>query len=312
MTATATRLTPRLEAGAGYGTSRVVRVVLIALALAYLALFLVVPLVAVFAQAFEQGWQAYLRAISEPEARHALWLTFVVVSIVVPINLVFGVFAAWLIARFEFRGKRLLVTVIDLPFAVSPVVSGLVFVLLFGAHGWFGPWTDAHGIRIIFAVPGIVLATLFVTLPFVARELIPVLEEQGPELEEAALVLGASPWQMFWRVTLPNVKWGLFYGLILLTARAVGEFGAVSVVSGHVRGQTNTAPLHVEVLYNEYNFVAAFAVASVLTGLALLSMAASSVIAWRARLVEAPLVAASLAGAPPGALDARDAEGELA
>jgi sulfate transport system permease protein len=269
-----------------YTSPPLVRWTLIGLALAYLGLFLVVPLVAVFAQAFEQGWQAYLRAITEPEARHSLWLTFFIVSIVVPINLLFGVLAAWLIARFQFRGKRLLLTIIDLPFAVSPVVSGLIFVLLFGANGWFGPWVDAHGIRVIFALPGIVLATLFVTLPFVARELIPVMEEQGPEQEEAALVLGASVWQMFWRVTLPNVKWGLFYGLILLTARAVGEFGAVSVVSGHIRGQTNTAPLHVEVLYNEYNFVAAFAVASVLTGLALLSLAASSVIAWRARHVE--------------------------
>jgi sulfate transport system permease protein len=269
-----------------YTSPPLVRWLLIGLALGYLGLFLVVPLVSVFAQAFEAGWRAYLRAIAEPEARHALWLTFVITSIVVPINLVFGVLAAWLIARFEFRGKRLLLTIIDLPFAVSPVVSGLIFVLLFGAQGWFGPWMDAHGIRIIFALPGIVLATLFVTLPFVARELIPVMEEQGPEQEEAALVLGASAWQTFWRVTLPNVKWGLFYGLILLTARAVGEFGAVSVVSGHIRGQTNTAPLHVEVLYNEYNFVAAFAVASVLTGLALLSLAASSVIAWRAKQVE--------------------------
>lgn len=271
---------------APFGSSRVVRVALIAVALAYLALFLLVPLAAVFAQAFEDGLAAYWHAIVDPAARHALWLTFVIASIVIPINLLFGVLAAWLIARFEFRGKRLLVTIIDLPFAVSPVVSGLVFVLLFGAQGWFGPWLDARGIRIIFAVPGIVLATLFVTLPFVARELIPVLEEQGPEQEEAALVLGASAWQMFWRVTLPNVKWGLFYGLVLLTARAVGEFGAVSVVSGHIRGQTNTAPLHVEVLYNEYNFVAAFAVASVLTGLALLSLAAGSVISWRARQVE--------------------------
>jgi sulfate transport system permease protein len=197
------------------------------------------------------------------------------------LNLAFGIAAAWAIARFEFRGKHLLITIIDLPFAVSPVVSGLVFVLLFGAKGWFGPWVDAHNLHIIFALPGIVLATLFVTVPFVARELIPVMTELGPEQEEAALVLGASGWQMFWRVTLPNIRWGLLYGLVLLTARTIGEFGAVSVVSGHIRGQTNTIPLYVEILYNEYNFAAAFAIASVLTGLALLSLAARSLLRTR-------------------------------
>jgi sulfate/thiosulfate transport system permease protein len=257
--------------------------VLTGIALVYLAGFLLVPLIAVFAQAFEQGIAAYWRAVTEPDARSAIWLTFLVFSCVIPLNLAFGICAAWAIARFEFRGKRLLVTIIDLPFAVSPVVSGLLFVLLFGAKGWFGPWVEAHNLRIIFALPGIVLATVFVTVPFVARELIPVLEELGPDQEEAALVLGASGWQMFWRVTLPNIRWGLLYGLVLLTARTIGEFGAVSVVSGHIRGQTNTVPLHVEILYNEYNFAAAFAIASVLTGLALLSLVARSVLAWKVR-----------------------------
>jgi sulfate transport system permease protein len=205
------------------------------------------------------------------------------VLIVLPLNVAFGVAAAWAIARFRFPGRQLLVTMIDLPFAVSPVVSGLIFVLLFGAQGFFGPWLAARGIQIIFAVPGIVLATLFVTVPFVARELIPLMEEQGAEEEEAALALGASGWQMFWRVTLPKIRWGLLYGVILLNARAIGEFGAVSVVSGHVRGKTNTAPLHVEVLYNEYAFTAAFAVASVLAGLALVTIAARSVVEWRTR-----------------------------
>ncbi len=256
----------------------IVPVLLTGLALLYLAGFLLVPLIAVFVQAFSQGAAAYWRAITEPDARSAIWLTTLVFACVIPLNLAFGIAAAWAIARFEFWGKRVLVTIIDLPFAVSPVVSGLVFVLLFGAKGWFGPFATAHNLRIIFALPGIVLATLFVTVPFVARELIPVLEELGPDQEEAALVLGASGWQMFWRVTLPNIRWGLLYGLVLLTARTIGEFGAVSVVSGHIRGQTNTVPLYVEILYNEYNFAAAFAMASVLTGLALLSLAARSII----------------------------------
>jgi sulfate transport system permease protein len=259
----------------------IVPAVLTGIALVYLTGFLLVPLIAVFVQAFEQGIAAYWHAIAEPDARSAMWLTFLVFICVIPLNLAFGIAAAWAIARFEVRGKRVLVTLIDLPFAVSPVVSGLVFVLLFGAKGWFGPFVEAHNLHIIFALPGIVLATLFVTVPFVARELIPVLEEQGPDQEEAALVLGASGWQMFWRVTLPNIRWGLLYGFVLLTARTIGEFGAVSVVSGHIRGQTNTVPLYVEILYNEYNFAAAFAIASVLTGLALLSLAARSVLAWK-------------------------------
>jgi sulfate/thiosulfate transport system permease protein len=252
-------------------------------ALGFLVLFLLVPLAAVFVQAFEEGARAYMAAVTDSMALSALRLTALVVLIVLPLNVAFGVAAAWAIARFRFPGRQLLVTLIDLPFAVSPVVSGLIFVLLFGAQGFFGPWLAARGIQIIFAVPGIVLATLFVTVPFVARELIPLMEEQGAEEEEAALALGASGWQMFWRVTLPKIRWGLLYGVILLNARAIGEFGAVSVVSGHVRGKTNTAPLHVEVLYNEYAFTAAFAVASVLAGLALVTIAARSVVEWRTR-----------------------------
>jgi sulfate transport system permease protein len=255
--------------------------VLTAIALVYLAGFLLVPLIAVFLQAFEQGVGAYWRAVMTPDARSAIWLTTLVFLCVIPLNLAFGIAAAWAIARFEFRGKHLLVTIIDLPFAVSPVVSGLVFVLLFGAKGWFGSFVEAHNLRIIFALPGIVLATLFVTVPFVARELIPVMEELGPDQEEAALVLGANGWQMFWHVTLPNIRWGLLYGFVLLTARTIGEFGAVSVVSGHIRGETTTVPLLVEILYNEYNFAAAFAVASLLTGLALVSLAARSLLKAR-------------------------------
>jgi sulfate/thiosulfate transport system permease protein len=253
-----------------------------AVALLFLTAFLFVPLAAVFTEAFAEGTRAYLRAVSEPEAWNAIRLTLLTALLVVPLNLVFGVAAAWALARFEFRGRRVLIALLELPIAVSPVVSGLVFVLLFGAQGYFGPWLAERDIQIIFAVPGIVLATLFVTVPFVARELIPVLEEQGAEAEEAALALGASGWQMFWRVTLPNIRWGLLYGVVLLTARAVGEFGAVSVVSGHVRGQTNTVPLHVEILYNEYNFSAAFAVASLLTTLALVTLAVRSLVEWRA------------------------------
>jgi sulfate transport system permease protein len=271
-----TRAATRRTAGGATGWA------LWAVALAFLTAFLFVPLAAVFAEALAEGVEAYTAAITEPEALHAIQLTLLTALIVVPLNLVFGVAAAWALARFEFPGRRFLIAIIELPFAVSPVVSGLVFVLLFGAQGYFGPWLAERDIRVIFAVPGIVLATLFVTVPFVARELIPVLEEQGAEAEEAALALGASPWQMFRRITLPNIRWGLLYGVVLLTARAIGEFGAVSVVSGHVRGETNTVPLHVEILYNEYNYSAAFAVASLLTTLALVTLVARSIIEWRA------------------------------
>ena len=263
---------------------------LIAVALAFLGAFLVVPLVAVLTQAFEQGWRVYWASVTEPDARSAIRLTLLVALIVVPLNTVFGVAAAWAIAKFTFPGRAILITLIDLPFAVSPVISGLVFVLLFGAQGVFGPWLATHGIRIIFAFPGLVLATLFVTVPFVARELIPLMQEQGTEVEEAAVALGASGWQTFWRVTLPNIKWGLLYGVILLNARAIGEFGAVSVVSGHIRGETNTLPLHVEILFNEYNFTAAFAVASLLTLMAVVALAAKSAVAWRTDRTLVPAV----------------------
>ncbi|ALE54523.1 sulfate ABC transporter permease subunit CysW [Paraburkholderia sp. RL17-368-BIF-A] len=251
----------------------VVRWILIGIALLFLALFLVVPLVAVFYQALSKGLGFYLESLADPDALAAIKLTAITAAIAVPLNLVFGLAASWCIAKFEFRGKALLTTLIDLPFSVSPVISGLIYVLMFGAQGWFGPWLQAHNIQIIFAVPGIVLATIFVTFPFVARELIPLMQAQGNDEEEAAHVLGASGWQIFRRVTLPNVKWGLLYGVILCNARAMGEFGAVSVVSGHIRGQTDTMPLHVEILYNEYNFSAAFAVASVLALLALVTLA---------------------------------------
>jgi sulfate transport system permease protein len=257
-----------------------VRWTLIAVALTFLALFLFVPLATVFYEALKKGGDVYLNAIREEDALSAIKLTLIAAAISVPANLVFGIAAAWAIAKFEFRGKSFLITLIDLPFAVSPVISGLIYVLLFGAQGWFGPWLQAHDIRIIFAVPGIVLATVFVTFPFVARELIPLMQAQGSEEEEAAIVLGATGWQTLWRVTLPNVKWGLVYGVILCNARAMGEFGAVSVVSGHIRGMTNTMPLHVEILYNEYNFAAAFAVASVLALLALVTLAAKSFVEW--------------------------------
>jgi len=245
---------------------------LTAAALAFLGLFLVVPLVAVFQEALSKGLHFYFTSLADPDARAALVLTLTVAIIAVPANVVFGLAASWAIAKFEFRGKALLTTLIDLPFSVSPVVSGLVYVLLFGAQGWFGPWLAAHDVQIVFAVPGIVLATLFVTFPFVARELIPLMQAQGNEEEEAARVLGASAWQMWRRVTLPNVKWGLLYGVILCNARAMGEFGAVSVVSGHIRGQTDTMPLAVEILYNDYNFAAAFALASVLALIALVTL----------------------------------------
>jgi sulfate/thiosulfate transport system permease protein len=260
-----------------------VRALLIGIALTFLTLFLFVPLAAVFTEALRKGWDAYFTAIVEPDALSAIKLTLITAAIAVPLNLVFGVAAAWTIAKFEFRGKNILLTLIDLPFSVSPVISGLIYVLLFGAQGWFGPWLRDHDIKILFAVPGIVLATVFVTFPFVARELIPLMQSQGTEEEEAALVLGASGWRTFWHVTLPNIKWGLLYGVILCNARAMGEFGAVSVVSGHIRGETNTMPLQVEILYNEYNFAAAFAVASLLALLALVTLALKSFIEWRAQ-----------------------------
>ncbi len=260
-----------------------VRALLITVALSFAALFLLVPLLAVFAEAFRKGWHAYVAAIIDPDALSAIRLTLLTAAIAVPLNLVFGVAAAWSIAKFEFRGKSLLLTLIDLPFSVSPVISGLIYVLLFGAHGWFGAWLIEHDVQILFAVPGIVLATIFVTFPFVARELIPLMQSQGNEEEEAALVLGASGWRTFWHVTLPNIKWGLLYGVILCNARAMGEFGAVSVVSGHIRGETNTMPLQVEILYNEYNFAAAFSVASLLALLALVTLALKSLIEWRVR-----------------------------
>jgi sulfate transport system permease protein len=264
------------------GESTWVRRLLICLALGYLALVLLLPLACVFAEALRKGWQLYGQALVESDALSAIKLTLLVTTIAVPLNLVFGVAAAWAIAKFDFIGKSLLISLIDLPFSVSPVVAGLIYVLLFGAQGWFGPWLAEHDIKLIFAVPGIVLASVFVTFPFVARELIPLMQTQGTDEEQAALVLGASGWQMFRRVTLPNIKWGLLYGVILCNARAMGEFGAVSVVSGHVRGQTNTIPLHVEILYNEYNFVAAFACASILALLALLTLAAKRWVEWQA------------------------------
>ncbi|MCC2668733.1 MAG: cysW [Armatimonadetes bacterium] len=259
-----------------------VRWLLIAIALAFLALFLVVPLAAVFSQALEKGLDAYQKAITEPDAIAAVKLTLLAAGISVPVNLVFGIAASWAITKFQFPGKNLLITLIDLPFAVSPVVSGLIFVLLFGARGVLGPWLQDHDLKVIFAAPGIILATTFITFPFVARELIPLMQAQGSDEEQAAIVLGASGWQTFRRVTLPNVKWGLLYGVILCNARAMGEFGAVSVVSGHIRGQTNTLPLHVEILYNEYDFVGAFAVASVLTLLALVTLVLKSLVEWNA------------------------------
>jgi sulfate transport system permease protein len=257
------------------------RLLLIVTALLFLCLFLVLPLLAVFAQALAKGFGAYFIAISQPMAWAAVKLTLLVAAIAVPLNLIFGVAAAWAVAKFDFRGKSALITLIDLPFAVSPVIAGMIFILVFGTHGWFGGFLKAHHIRVVFAVPGIVLATIFVTFPFIARELIPVMQAQGKEDEETALSLGATGWQTFWRVTLPNIRWGLLYGVLLCNARAMGEFGAVSVVSGHIRGVTNTMPLHVEILYNEYNYSAAFAVASLLALLALLTLAGKSMLEWR-------------------------------
>lgn len=270
----------------------IVRRLLIGLTLGFLTLFLFLPLAAVFYEALRKGIGVYLAAIVDPDAVAAIRLTLLCAVIAVPLNLVFGVAAAWAIAKFEFHGKSVLTTLIDLPFAVSPVIAGLIYVLLFGAQGWLGPWLAAHDIKILFAVPGIVLATVFVTFPFIARELIPLMQEQGIEEEEAALVLGASGWQTFWRITLPNIKWGLLYGVILCTARAMGEFGAVSVVSGHIRGATNTLPLQVEILYNEYQFAAAFAVASLLTVLALVMLAVKTLIEWQARQTRRAALAA--------------------
>lgn len=261
--------------------NRPVRYALTAVALLFLFLFLLLPLIGVFWEALHKGWQLYLTALVEPEALSAIKLTLISAAIAVPLNLVFGVAAAWAIARFDFRGKSLLTTLIDLPFAVSPVVAGLMFILLFGANTAVGGWLQDHGLQVIFAVPGIVLATVFVTFPFVARELIPLMQSQGADEEQAAIVLGASGWQTFRKVTLPNIKWGLLYGVILTNARAMGEFGAVSVVSGHIRGETNTIPLHVEILYNEYNFVGAFACASLLALLALVTLLVKSLVEWR-------------------------------
>ncbi|WP_137131026.1 sulfate ABC transporter permease subunit CysW [Rhizobium sp. FY34] len=261
--------------------SPLVKLLVILVGLAFLAFFLFLPLVGVFVEAFRKGGQAYVEALVEPDAVSAIRLTLLVAVIAVPLNLVFGVAAAWAIAKFEFKGKAFLITLIDLPFSISPVISGLVYVLLFGSQSLLGPWLKSYGIEILFAVPGIVLATVFVTFPFVARELIPLMQDQGTGDEEAALSLGASGWQTFWFVTLPNIKWGLLYGVLLCNARAMGEFGAVSVVSGHVRGLTNTMPLHVEILYNEYNFVAAFAVASLLAALALVTLALKTILELR-------------------------------
>ena len=260
---------------------RTVRVLLLVVALAFLGLFLVLPLVVVFMEAFKKGWELYVEALIEPDALAAVKLTLLVAAIAVPLNVALGISAAWAITKFQFRGKQALITLIDLPFSVSPVVAGLVYVLLFGSRGWFGPWLQLHDLKIVYAVPGVVLATMFVTFPFVARELIPLMQAQGSDEEQAALTLGASGWQIFRRVTLPNIKWGLLYGVILCNARAMGEFGAVSVVSGHIRGETNTIPLHVEILYNEYAYQASFAVASVLALLALVTLVVKSFVEWR-------------------------------
>ena len=259
------------------------KVTLITVALTFFVVFLLFPLGTVFVQALRKGWGAYLSALTNHDALQAIKLTLITAAIAVPLNVVFGVSAAWAIAKFEFPGKRFLITLIDLPFSISPVVSGLIYVLIFGAQGWFGPWLAEHDIKILFAVPGIVLATIFVTFPFVARELIPLMEAQGAEEEEAAVSLGASGWQVFWHTTLPNIKWGLLYGVILCNARAMGEFGAVSVVSGHIRGLTNTMPLHVEILYNEYNYAAAFAVASLLAMLAIVTLGLKTLVERQTR-----------------------------
>ena len=255
--------------------------ILISLALLFLLGFLLLPLISVFAEALRNGWVTYKDALFEPDAIAAIKLTLLVAALAVPLNLVFGIAAAWAITKFEFRGKSVLISLIDLPFSVSPVVAGVIYIMIFGRHGWAGPWLDENDIKIVFAVPGIVLATVFVTFPFVARELIPLMHEQGTDNEQAALTLGASGWKTFWHVTLPSIKWALLYGVLLCSARAMGEFGAVSVVSGHIRGQTNTMPLHVEILYNEYQFAGAFAVASILALFALITLALKSYLEWR-------------------------------
>jgi sulfate transport system permease protein len=260
--------------------ARWIRYTLISIALVFLSLFLIMPLVVVFVEAFSKGADVYFAAITEPAAAHAIKLTLIAAAIAVPLNVVFGLAASWAIAKFQFRGKQLAITLIDLPFAVSPVIAGLIYMLMFGAQGLFGPWLADHEVRIMFAVPGIVLATVFITFPFIARELIPLMQEQGKEQEEAAITLGASGWKMFFRVTLPSIKWGLLYGIILCNARAMGEFGAVSVVSGKIREKTNTMPLHIEILYNEYQFAAAFAVASLLALLALVTLVLKSALEW--------------------------------
>jgi sulfate transport system permease protein len=289
MSVAATSLSGRLAPAATRFESRVatrdsgtVKAIVLSVSLTFFAIFILLPLILVFVEAFRKGWETYIAALTDPDAVSAVKLTLIAAAIAVPLNLIFGVSAAWAIARFEFRGKQFLVTLIDLPFSVSPVVAGLIYVLVFGAHGWFGGWLQANDIKIIFAVPGIVLATIFVTFPFVARELIPLMQSQGRDEEEAAITLGASGLQTFWRVTLPNVKWALLYGVILCNARAMGEFGAVSVVSGHIRGETNTMPLHVEILYNEYQFAAAFAVASLLALLALVTLVLKTYVEWQA------------------------------
>lgn len=260
---------------------RWLKLVLIAIAITFLGLMLVIPLISIFVEAFRQGWELYIASLTEPDAVSAIRLTLLTAAIVLPINVIFGVSVAWLLTRFDFRGKQWMTTLLDLPFSVSPVVAGLMFILLFGSYSFVGGWLESVGIQVIFAVPGIVIATLFVTFPFVARELIPLMQSQGSSEEQAALVLGASPWQMFWRVTLPNIKWALLYGIILSNARAMGEFGAVSVVSGHIRGQTNTLPLHIDVLYNDYNQVGAFASASLLALLAILTLILQHTLSWR-------------------------------
>jgi sulfate transport system permease protein len=275
----------RFQANAATRDPPWIKLVILGVSLSFFALFLLLPLIAVFVEAFRRGWEVYAAALVEPDAFSAITLTLTIAAIAVPLNLVFGVAAAWAITKFDFRGKQLLISLIDLPFSVSPVISGLVFVLVFGAQGWLGPWLAEHDIKVIFAIPGIVLATVFVTFPFVARELIPLMQAQGRDEEEAALVLGATGWQMFRKVTLPNIKWALLYGVILCNARAMGEFGAVSVVSGHIRGQTNTMPLHVEILYNEYQFAAAFAVASLLALLALVTLVVKAYVEWRSAVI---------------------------
>lgn len=279
MSAASSKKISRVQAGTTEAAW--VRYLLTGLALLFMALFLALPLAAVFTEALRSGLDAYWDALQDPDAWAAIRLTLITALVAVPLNLAFGIAAAWCIAKYEFKGKAFLTTLVDLPFSVSPVVAGLIYVLVFGAQGWLGPWLAEHDIKIVFAVPGIILATVFVTFPFIARELIPLMQAQGNDEEQAAIVLGASGWQTFWYVTLPNIKWGLIYGVILCNARAMGEFGAVSVVSGHIRGQTNTMPLHVEILYNEYQSAAAFAVASLLALLALVTLAIKSVVEWR-------------------------------